>query len=100
MEPAGLAGAGRYCGATDFLEGGGSGVDVVALGRPYLLCSAENAAAKSFCGGGRLFLSSFLGSKEDDVVLVDSRDVVEVIGSDVSIFHQGCQKREGEGVVL
>lgn len=84
VEPAGLAGAGRYC-----------GMDVVALGRPYLLCNAENAAAKSFCGGGRFVLSSFLGSKEDDVVLVDSKEVVEAVGSDVSISHQGCQEGEG-----
>ena len=32
---------------------------------------------------------------DDDVVLVDSRDVVEVIGSDVSIFHEDVRRGRG-----
>jgi hypothetical protein len=47
VKPAGFAGVGRNWGVANFLEGRGSGVDVVmvASGRPYLHCNAENAAA-------------------------------------------------------
>lgn len=46
VDTAGLAGVGRYWGVASFFEESGGGTVVVeASARPYLPCSAENAAA-------------------------------------------------------